>query len=192
MTGVDLKQTGQETAPPPPAQQVWNLLTDSLAALGTAMIGFLMVIICADIVARNLLGSSLPLVSELSAITLVMIVFLQLGTAVRNGRLARIEFVADWLNTVSPRLSTAVNALWNMTGTAICGAIAWSTWGILMRDFSLSEFIGVTGVSTLPVWPFRALILLGAGVAAVQFALLAVRDLCATVKPHPIVRSHTL
>jgi hypothetical protein len=38
------------------------------------LIGVLMVIICADIVGRNLFGSSLPLVSELGALLLVMIV----------------------------------------------------------------------------------------------------------------------
>jgi hypothetical protein len=64
---------------------------DGLGVLGTLLIGVLMVIICADIVARNALGASLPLVSELGAMLLVMIVALQLATTVRADRLARTE-----------------------------------------------------------------------------------------------------
>ena len=59
------------------------MAVEGLAALGTILIGFLMLIICADIVARNLMGSSLPLITELGALTLVMIVYLQLAATVR-------------------------------------------------------------------------------------------------------------
>lgn len=191
MTGTGLNQTGQETAPLfTKAERVWNALVDGLAALGTAMIGFLMAMICADIVARNILGSSLPLVSELSAITLVMIVFLQLGTAVRHGRLARIEFISGWLAGVAPRFAALLGCFWNVLGVAICAAIAWSTWRIFARDFAANEFIGVTGMMTMPVWPFRLLILLGVGIAALQFLLLALQDLRLALKPHASVRSN--
>ena len=59
-------------------------------------------------------------------------------------------------------------------GAAICVGIAWSSWGIFQRDFEHREFIGVIGVMTMPTSPFRALIFLGAAVAAVQFLLMAV------------------
>nr|WP_272210295.1 TRAP transporter small permease subunit [Marinicella sp. W31]MDC2876163.1 TRAP transporter small permease subunit [Marinicella sp. W31] len=51
----------------------------------------LMLVISADIFMRNLLGASLPLVSELGALLLVMIVSLQLATTIRADRLARTE-----------------------------------------------------------------------------------------------------
>ena len=168
--------TAQPASPGSPSGLglAWARLVDGLAALGTAMIAVLMAMICADIFARNVMGASLPLISELSALTLVMIVFLQLGTAVRHARLAQIELFMNWLSTASPRAHTALTAVWNLAGAAACGAIAWSTYGILAKDFSHSVFIGVTGVLTMPVWPFRALILIGASVAALQFLFLAV------------------
>ena len=65
--------------------------------------------------------------------------------------------------------------------------LAWSTLGILERDLRATEFIGVTGVLTVPTWPFRVLILIGATVAAVQFVLQAV-DRLARFAPRPDAR----
>lgn len=165
--------------PAPLAARLWTLGVDGLAALGTLMIVVLMTMICADVLARNLIGGSLPLISELGALTLVMIVFLQLGTAVRNDRLARTDFFMDFVAARSPRAAAALGGLWALFGLAVCAGIAWSTWGILGRDLDHRNFIGVPGVMTLPTWPFRALILLGITVATLQFviqAALAFRD----------------
>lgn len=159
------------------AGRVWFTFIDGLAALGTALIGLLMLIICADIVARNLLGSSLPLVSELGALLLVMIVCLQLAATVRADRLARTEVFFVTFREARPRAGALVSAVFNLVGAAVIGAIAWASLAILQKDYSSGEFIGVTGIATLPTWPFRALILLGMAVAALQFAVATVLDL---------------
>jgi TRAP-type C4-dicarboxylate transport system permease small subunit len=152
----------------------WNRGVDGLAALGTIMIVFLMAIIAADVFFRNMMGASLPLVSELGALTVVLIVFLQLGTAVRNDRLASTDFFLDAVSARRPPVAAVFRALWDLCGAAVCAGIAWSSWGILMRDWTHREFIGVTGVVTMPTSPFRALIFLGAAIAAVQFVLMAI------------------
>ena len=146
----------------------WHLLTDGLAVLGTGLIVVLMVLICADVAARNLLGGSLPLVTELGAITVVMIVYLQLASAVRHDRLARTEVFFDAIKARSPRLGLALGALFDLAAAAMFALIAWSTVGIFQRDLSSGNFFGVTGVLTIPTWPFRALIVLGLAVAAAQ------------------------
>lgn len=156
-----------------PAARLWAALVDGMAALGTLMIGLLMAMICADIAARNMFGSSLPLISELGALTLVMIVFLQLGTTIRHNRLARIEFFLLWLERKSPRMLALVSGLWELAGVVVCALIAWSTLGILRRDIGSMDFIGVTGVMTAPTWPFRVLILAGIVVATIQFLIRA-------------------
>jgi TRAP-type mannitol/chloroaromatic compound transport system permease small subunit len=139
------------------------------------MIVILMAMIACDVAARNLIGGSLPLISELGALTLVMIVYLQLGTTIRNDRLARTDFFFALMDGRSPRISAFVGGIWDLFGIAVCAGIAWSTWGILIKDRDHGEYIGVTGVATLQTWPFRALILLGAAVAAIQFTVQAWR-----------------
>jgi hypothetical protein len=49
--------------------------------------------------------------------------------------------------------------------------VAWSTLGILEADLARGRYIGVTGVITVPVWPFRLVILFGIAVAAIQFVV---------------------
>lgn len=151
--------------------RLWNRMVDGLAALGTVLIGVLMLIICADVVARNLLGSSLPLVSELGALTLVMIVYLQFATTVRHDRLARTDLFFTGFRERHPRAGLLLGALFDLAGAAMCALIAWSTLTIIGKDMRSQEYIGVTGVATVPTYPFRILILVGIAVAALQFAL---------------------
>jgi TRAP-type mannitol/chloroaromatic compound transport system permease small subunit len=158
------------------AGRLWHLAVDGLAALGTALICVLMVIICADIVARNVLGASLPLVSELGALLLVMIVSLQLATTVRADRLARTEIFFTGFRKTHPKAGAGLSALFNLVGASVVGGIAWSSVRILEKDWAAGEYIGVAGIATLPTWPFRALILLGMAVAAIEFLVRALAD----------------
>jgi TRAP-type C4-dicarboxylate transport system permease small subunit len=171
--------------------RAWAYLVDGLAALGTVMIGALMAIICADIVARNGLGQSLPLISELGALALVMIVYLQLATTIRHDRLVRADILITGIGLRFPRLRLVLETLFDAAGAIVIAIIAWSTLGILERDLKATEFIGVTGVLTVPTWPFRVLILLGAAVAAIQFVLQAAERLArfaARPAPRPAPR----
>ncbi|HWK64622.1 MAG TPA: TRAP transporter small permease [Rhizobiaceae bacterium] len=172
-TGADAPPGTSGRAP----LRLWNACVDGLAALGTVMIVLLMIMIVADVVVRNLLGASLPMIAELGALTVVLIVFLQLGTAVRNDRLASTDFFLEAVSIRRPRAAASIRAVWDLFGAAVCAGIAWSSWGILQRDIEHREFIGVTGVMTMQTAPFRALIFVGAAVAAIQFVLLAARRL---------------
>jgi TRAP-type mannitol/chloroaromatic compound transport system permease small subunit len=169
-----------------PAQRYWTFVTDSLAVIATVFIAVLMTIICADIVFRNGLGSSLPLVSELGAMIVVLIVALQLPSAVAANRLARVELVMDLLATRSPKLVALVNAVFALIGAVTLAAVAWSSFGIFQSDLRSHDFIGTPGLGTLPTWPFRALITLGFAVSALEFLFRAIghsRQVLLTERP---------
>ena len=159
------------------AETVWQRVVDGLAAVGTVLIGVLMLIICADIVARNLFGSSLPLVSELGALTLVMIVYLQLAATVRADRLAKTEIFFYAFRSSWPRAGALLSAVFDAVGATMIGLIAWSTIRILEKDYASGEFIGVPGIATLPTWPFRVMILIGVTVACIEFVVRVIRAL---------------
>ncbi len=154
-------------------EQIWHRLVEALAAIGTLLIVVLMVIICTDIVARNVFGGSLPMVSELGALLLVLIVALQLAAAVRADRLARTEIFTTPFARRFPRGEAALSVVFNLIGAALFAGIAWATIRILGKDYVAGEFIGVNGIATLQTWPFRALILVGFGVAAMEFVVRA-------------------
>jgi len=151
--------------------KAWAWAVDGLAALGTILIGVLMLVIAADVVARNTMGASLPLVSELGALMLVMIVYLQLAATVRADRLARTELFLVPFRESRPRAGALLSASFDLVGAAAIAAIGWSTVRILEKDYASGEYIGVTGIATVQTWPFRVLILVGVFVAAVEFAI---------------------
>lgn len=158
-------------------ERLWSMVVDGLAVVGTLLIGVLMVVICADIVFRNLLGSSLPLVSELGGLMLVMIVYLQLAATVRADRLAKTEIFMPPFQRRFPALGQVVTAVFNLIGAWMIGLIAWSTLRILEKDIESGEFIGIPGIATLQTWPFRVLIFIGVTVAAIEFVLRALSAL---------------
>lgn len=169
-----------DVSPAAPAGRLaraWAVVVDGLGALGTVTIGILMVIICADIVARNVLGGSLPLVSELGGMLLVMIVALQLATAVRGDRLARTEIFYLPFRESFPRAGAVLSAIFHAGGAYLIGLAAWASVRVLQKDYDAGEFIGTPGLGTLPTWPFRALVVLGLAVAAMQFAVSAAAEI---------------
>lgn len=159
------------------AGRAWQWVVEGFAALGTALIGVLMVIICADIVARNLMGASLPLVSELGALLLVMIVSLQLATTIRADRLARTDLFLVGLKRSRPKFAALLSALFNLVGATIIGLIAFASIRILGKDWASGDYIGIIGIATLPTWPFRMFILAGMTVAALEFLVRMISDL---------------
>ena len=159
------------------AGRAWRWLVEGFAALGTVLIGVLMIIICADIVARNLMGASLPLVSELGALLLVMIVSLQLATTIRADRLARTDLFLVGLKRSRPKFAALLSALFNLVGATIIGLVAYASIRILGKDWASGDYIGIIGIATLPTWPFRMFILAGMTVAALEFVVRMISDL---------------
>jgi hypothetical protein len=109
----------------------------------------------------------------------VLIVALQLAATVRADRLARTLAFLGPLEERRPRAAAFVRAAYDLTGAAVMGGMAWATISVFSKDWASGEFIGTPGIGTLPTWPFRALILLGLTVAALEFlrrAALALRS----------------
>jgi hypothetical protein len=109
--------------------------------------------------------------------SLLLIVYLQLAVTVRADRLPRTEIFIFALQSSHPRAAALLNAAFDLAGGVMVGLIAWSTVRILEKDLASFEFIGVPGIATVPTWPFRALILVGVTVAAVEFLVRTVTAL---------------
>ncbi|WP_135450463.1 TRAP transporter small permease subunit [Tabrizicola caldifontis] len=151
---------------------VGRLLTwvgEGLAAISTLLIVVLMLIISADALARNLLGASLPLVSELGASLLVAIVYLALATTIRANRLARTDMVLGALAQSRPRVAAVLSAFYDLVGAAMLALVCWAGVLTLIRDYEGGKYIGIQGVLTFPVWPFGLAFVLGLAVAVLQF-----------------------
>ncbi|MCU0900217.1 MAG: TRAP transporter small permease [Cypionkella sp.] len=155
----------------------WAKLGDGLAVLSTLLIAALMVLICADAFARNIFGGSLPLVSELGASLLVVIVYLALATTIRHNRLARTDVFMAWLAAERPRAAALLSAVYDLIGAVLLALIGWAGVLTLARDFAGGKYLGIQGVLTFPLWPFGAAFVIGLAVACIQFLLQALHAL---------------
>ena len=152
-------------------------VVDGMNAMGSIVILAVMAMMCSDVLIRNLAGRPLDGVAELAAASIVVIVFLQLPATLRHGRMSRAEMFLDPLLERRPATGRALRATFALIGSVCCAGIAFSSWTLLVRAWTDSEFAGAEGVFTFPVWPIRAVVILGSSVAALQYILLAWSDL---------------
>jgi TRAP-type C4-dicarboxylate transport system permease small subunit len=140
-----------------------------LAAVWALALSF---IIVADIVSNNLYGVALPGVREVVISSIVMIVYLQLGYAIRSHSMLRSDTVLIILPVTPRRIVLAIGYalgiaffLMILNGTIAPAVWAWTT----------GEFWG-EGALRVPVWPTRFVILLGSALAIVNYVVAAMID----------------
>lgn len=152
-------------------------LFSAMNALGTLWILALMVLINLDVFGRNLLGAPVRGVTELVSLSIVGIVFLQLGDTLRTGRFTRADILLDRLKRTRPALNDALHALFHTVGLVLMVVILLASWGPLVESVRIREYVGAIGDFQAPVWPVRLITLLGLLVTALCFGLLAWLDL---------------
>jgi TRAP-type C4-dicarboxylate transport system permease small subunit len=132
----------------------------------------LSMLIVADIIGNNLYGHAIPGVREIVISSIVMIVYLQLGYAIRSHSMLRADTLLIVLPVTMRRIVLAagyvlgaVFFLMVLRGTISPAVYAWTT----------SEFWG-EGALHVPVWPTRFMILVGAALAIVNYVVAALID----------------
>lgn len=175
--------TNLEEAPPPSApSSPFGHLVDGLNGVGSLVIAAVMLLMCADVFMRNTFNQPIDGVAEMVAASIIVIVFLQLPSTLRHGRMSRADLFLDPFLLKRPRAGLRLRAVFSLFGIFACGIIAYATWPIAMRAWTNNEFLGIEGVFTFPTWPMRFVVVLGAALAAAQYALLAWHDLRASGK----------
>lgn len=132
-----------------------------------------MLLICADVAGRSLFGSPIAGVTEMVSLSIVGIVFLQLASALRAGRLTRADLLTKRLGARTPRLAHALELLWNLTGALVVLVLVRASFPRFLTALQRDEFIGVVGHFTAPTWPVKLVLVVGAGALVLQFAVCA-------------------
>lgn len=162
--GTDLER--REPAP----LRLLDAATQALNICGSLLIFGLMLLIGADVVGRNLFGTPISGVPEMVTLSIVAIVFLQIPQALRAGRMTRAEGLIGGVRKALPGLGATIETVFDVAAMMVVGTIVYATWPIFTRALERREFIGAVGDFTAPVWPVKAMILVGASVLALQFA----------------------
>lgn len=173
--GTDMHDTAQAAARTAPSSP-FGWAVDGLASLGSLLIAAMMLLVCADVASRNLFDQPITGVTELVALSIVAIVFLQLPSALRHGRLSRAEIFIDGFRQRHPRAGALLQAVLLACGATFCGVVFMATLVPFAQAWTEDDFIGVEGVFTAPTWPVLLVSLIGSATTLVQFVLLALAE----------------
>ncbi len=155
---------------------MFSRLLGAMNALGTVWIFLLMVLINSDILGREVFNAPVRGTTELLALSIVGIVFLQLGHALMSGRMTRSDMVIENLLTLKPRLGRALQGFFNLLGVVFHVIIFWGSLALFEEALEIGEYVGAAGDFTAPTWPIRLLILIGAAATGLQYLIMAWQD----------------
>lgn len=142
---------------------------------GTVWIFGLMFLICADIMARNLLAAPIRGVAEIVGYSIVGTVYLQLANTLHAGRFTRAELFINWLQARRPFAGLVARAVFDLVGLVVFAVITAGVWPGFVDAWREGEVAGVPGDFSFIIWPFKLLVVLGAAAVVVEFAIQLVR-----------------
>jgi TRAP-type C4-dicarboxylate transport system permease small subunit len=132
-------------------------------------------IILTDIIGRGVFNAPLHGTKEIVANSIVMIVFLQAGYAIRSRSMLRADFL---VNTMPTGVQKAMLLIGYLLGAAFFLIMITGGWDLAVRSFVNNEFEG-EGALRVPVWPTRWMILVGGTLALINYLVLAWLDVFA-------------
>jgi len=154
----------------------FDRLVVGMNAAGSVWVLLLILLVTGDAVGRSFFAAPIVGTVELTQISIVGIVFMQLGDAVRSGRLTRSETFLDLLRLARPRAAAALEALFCLLGALYMGIGLWGSVPLLLEAIERNSWIGNEGVFTAPVWPVKTVIVAGLAVCLVQFLRLCLES----------------
>jgi TRAP-type mannitol/chloroaromatic compound transport system permease small subunit len=152
----------------------FDKLIIGMNAAGSVWVLALILLVTADALGRSFFAAPIVGTVELVQISIVGIVFMQLGDTVRTGRLTRSETFLEALRHVRPRAAAAFEGVFCVLGAAYMAIGLAGSVPLLAEAIRRNSWIGNEGVFTAPVWPVKTVIVAGLAVCLVQFLRLAV------------------
>jgi TRAP-type mannitol/chloroaromatic compound transport system permease small subunit len=158
----------------------FGLLAEGLGAVGTLWIFALMLLINGDVIGRYFFNKPVVGTVEIVSMSIVGIIYLQLGQALRYERFIRSDSILGRLLLNRPRVGYAIQAFHHLVGAVLLGLMVYFCIPETIGAWEQSEYLGTEGVFVFYIWPIDALVTIGATVTAIQFILHFIRDIRVT------------
>jgi len=165
---------------PPQGGALFTLLDYSLTGLntlGSLWVFALMVLINIDAFGRTLFAAPVDGVNEMIELSIVGIVFMQLGDATRHGRLTRSDGFFKLMLRRAPRVGRAMGAAFDFIGIIFMVIVLYGSIPLLTEAIAGEYYVGNPGIFTFPVWPVKLVIVVGCLVTLLQFLAFGIRYL---------------
>src|SRR5215204_4171289 len=107
--------------------------------LSRAFAGLLLVI-NVDVIGRTVFTAPLPGVAELVKLSIIAIVFLQIGHTLRSGRITRVDSVLESLRRKRPRVAAALECAYSLIGAVFFVILLWACTPLFWRAWQRGEY----------------------------------------------------
>ena len=141
-----------------------------VAAAGAFGLAFL---VMANIVGRYVFDSPVDGTAEIVAASIVIIVFLQAGYAIRSRSMLKADFLVTHL---PDKVQRALLAVGYLLGAAFFLMIITGGWEESILSYVEGEYEG-EGARQVASWPARWTVLIGSGVAMINYLVMAYIDI---------------
>ncbi|PWE29048.1 TRAP transporter small permease [Pararhodobacter marinus] len=153
--------------------RIVDRVTALLSALGTALILGVMLLISVDVIGRFFFGAPIAGVPEMVAMSILAIVFLQVANTTARGKLTRSDAALSFLTRRSARLGQAADAVLHLAGAVLMAALLSAFWPQFLRSYGRGDIVGTVGQFRAPIWPVHGIVVTGAALMVLVFALMA-------------------
>ena len=152
-------------------------LTEGMNIIGSVWIVLMVMLVVSDVAGREIFNNPVAGTKELVQLSIPGIVFLQLANTLREGRHVSSDVLMGIVQRKWPRVAVFCYGVFNLLGVFMMGMIAVLITPKTIQAYTEDFEKGTAGIFTVDEWPFMALVILGSAVMAIQYLILALRDL---------------
>jgi TRAP-type C4-dicarboxylate transport system permease small subunit len=140
-------------------------LFSALGALAGALVGLMVVLVCIDVVGRNLGVTSLPWIIELTELTLPLATLLAAPWLLHRNEHVRLDLLH---NVVPARQLARLDRLVSVIGVVLCATVVWYSIRVIQDNIAIGALVMKSFV--FPEWWLFVPLPLSFGLMAVEFA----------------------
>jgi TRAP-type C4-dicarboxylate transport system permease small subunit len=154
----------------------FGIFTQALNIIGTVLILTMAIAVNADVIGRDAFNHPIAGVLEFIGLSIVAVVFLQMANTLREDRHVSNDVFIRMLAAARPRMAAALHSIFHVIGALLMLMIVIYVWPIMAESYREGFYAGTANVVEIPIWPFQAVIILGAATTVVQFLVDAWRN----------------
>jgi|TARA_Y100000991_G_scaffold209342_1_gene189296 TRAP-type mannitol/chloroaromatic compound transport system permease small subunit len=154
-----------------------NFVTQAFNVMGTILIIFVMIVVNADVIGRELFLSPIAGVPMMVSMSIVAIVFLQTPQTFRQGRLTQNEAILNSIGNRSRFIKLFIEITYALAAFYLVLQIFQATYPMFLKSWIRNTYEGTVGDFTAPIWPIKLIILLGCFLLMVQIILFGFRKI---------------
>ena len=154
----------------------FNFITQSFNIIGTILIIFIMIIVNADVIGRELFLKPVAGVPMMVSMSIVAIVFLQTPQTFNRGRLTQNVAILNAIGRRTPLVKLLLDITYSIAAFFLIFQIFKSTYPLFIKSWVRNTYEGTIGDFTAPIWPIKFVILLGCFLLMVQIMLFGIRQ----------------